>query len=65
MKVILIAKCSDQFVLNAGTKVYAGYVPDCVPRVNSDILRLEIDNDTGTILNWEKISDEDLQALQS
>lgn len=61
------AKCSDLFgmlVLDAtGKEVldYSGYVPDFFPGEHfGDYVQLEIDADTGTILNWKRPTKADL-----
>jgi hypothetical protein len=53
------AKCSDLFgasLLENGRVIgnYDGYVPDCVPGEYGDYVRMEIDIETGRILNWKK-----------
>ena len=64
MKTIRItAKCSDMFgasLVDAGKLVgeYDGYVPSWFPNPKSDhygdYVQLQIDVDTGKILNWKK-----------
>jgi hypothetical protein len=67
MKSISICvKCSDMFsaaLRNNGKVVgqYEGYVPDFFPGEHyGDYVRLEIDVDTGRILNWNKPTVSDL-----
>ena len=49
------AKCSDLFSANCNGKHYSGYVPDWMPGQHyGDYVTLEIDTDTGKILNWKK-----------
>lgn len=61
MKTINItAKCSDMFAANLkedGKIIgeYDGYVPDFMPGNHyGDYVELQIDIDTGKILNWKK-----------
>ena len=61
MRVIKItAKCSDCFSAilwenNKPVSNYDGYVPDWMPDDHwGDYVQLEIDIDTGKILNWHK-----------
>jgi len=61
MKIISIsAKCSDLFSasLSEDGKLigkYEGYVPDFFPEEHyGDYVELEIDVDTGQIVNWKK-----------
>ena len=42
-------------------KEHQGYVPDWFPAGGGDDVRMEIDNETGKILNWESIKDEVLE----
>jgi hypothetical protein len=66
MKLQISAKCSDMFsatLINDKGKVvgkYAGYVPgffpDPIVRHFGDYVQLEIDIETGKIMNWKKPS---------
>ena len=65
----MCAKCSDMFSANlvedSGIKTYDGYVPDFFPEQHwGDYIELEIDIDTGMILNWKKPSKKDLKIFQ-
>lgn len=61
------AKCSDLFsaTLFEGGKqkgCHDGYVPDFMPGQHwGDYVQMEIDVETGQILNWEKPTDEQLK----
>ena len=53
------AKCSDLFsaTLLENRKVignYDGYVPSCIPNDYGDYVHMEVDIETGRILNWKK-----------
>ena len=71
MKTIIInAKCSDMFgaaLTQDGKTVgeYDGYVPSWFPNPNSnhygDYVELEIDIETGKIVNWKKPTAENLK----
>lgn len=69
MKLQISAKCSDRFnaqiVDDKGDiKYYDGYVPDWFPGQNyGDYVMLDIDTETGQILNWKKPSKEDLEIF--
>lgn len=56
MKTIKIsAKCSDMFNAQYDGKSYSGYVPDWMPGEHyGDYVNLEIDLETGKILDWKK-----------
>jgi hypothetical protein len=61
MRVLKIcAKCNDMFgaILEIDGKVTAshdGYVPDFMPEQHyGDYIELDVDIDTGQILNWKK-----------
>ena len=63
MKLRINAKCSDMFRArltdNGGAwKDYDGYVPDWLPNIgeehHGDYVSLEIDIETGQIINWRK-----------
>lgn len=60
MKLSINAKCSDlcyTTIENNGTTIYEhdGYVPDFMPDEHyGDYIMLDIDPDTGQILNWNK-----------
>lgn len=54
-------KCSDMFSasfeIGDETMDYSGYVPDFMPDQHyGDYVMLDIDLDTGTILNWKRPS---------
>lgn len=55
----LTAHCKDTCVVmvrdNDGNEVldYVGYVPDYIPNFYNDDVELEIDPETGHILNWD------------
>lgn len=61
MKIFLSGKCSDMcsvlIVDEKGNtlKKYDGYVPVCIPNQWGDYIHLEIDAETGLILNWPSI----------
>lgn len=68
-KLSICAKCSDMFSasLNEDGKIkeYSGYVPDFFPDQHwGDYVMLEIDIDTGTILNWRKPSKNELAIFE-
>lgn len=52
------AKCSDMFTAQYDGKDYDGYVPEWFPHPNTshygDYVILEINPETGQILNWKK-----------
>lgn len=57
MKIKITAKCSDQCIIECSGKdvEHCGYVPDWFPgNHNGDYIILNIDTDTGQILNWNK-----------
>lgn len=63
----ITAKCSDMFgaTLSDG-RDYDGYVPDWFPNKQThhfgDYVQLDIDLETGQILNWKKPSKTELDA---
>lgn len=64
------AKCSDMFAANFYDKdkkcimEYDGYVPDWMPGNHwGDYIELEIDLDTGQILNWTAPSEADITNM--
>lgn len=69
------AKCSDLFsaVLQGTDKdgkpvmaEYDGYVPDFFPGQHyGDYVQLDIDLETGRILNWKKPTKKDLEIFKS
>jgi hypothetical protein len=72
MKVITIsAKCSDLFwsrlTVDGTIKgEYEGYVPDFFPDEHyGDYVILDIDADTGQILNWKKPTAKDLEIFKN
>lgn len=65
------AKCSDMFSATIhdkdGKKLfeYDGYVPDFFPDEHyGDYVILDIDLETGKILNWKKPTQEDIDELK-
>lgn len=72
MKTISInAKCSDLFYASLNDEAegrigeYDGYVPDFFPGEHyGDYIQLEIDIETGKILNWRKPSTKDLKIFK-
>lgn len=55
MIIKVCAKCSDLFSMSNDVCEYAGYVPDFFPGEHwGDYLMLDIDTDSGLILNWKK-----------
>jgi len=56
--ITISAKCSDLFWARHNGKEYDGYVPDWFPtpaeKHYGDYVSLDIDLDTGRILNWKK-----------
>ena len=68
----ICAKCSDMFSATLqnedGTQAgdYDGYVPDFMPGQHyGDYVQLDIDVETGHILNWKKPTQAELKALLS
>ena len=65
MKLILSAKCRDMCYVRIEDSEHNvlhehdGYVPDYIPNDFGDYVELEIDPETGVILNWvpEKIKE--------
>lgn len=60
MKIKMTAKCSDCFSATLHDDkgkmigdVYDGYVPDFIPGEYGDYVMLDIDVETGKILNWK------------
>ena len=68
MKLRISAKCSDMFNAelidsNGRVEEYSGYVPEFFPGAHyGDYITLEIDTDTGQILNWTKPSTAQLRT---
>lgn len=63
----ITAKCSDMFHaeidMEDGTLNHDGYVPEFMPGMHhGDYVELEIDIETGQIVNWVKPSDDDLRT---
>jgi hypothetical protein len=59
MKILKIsAKCSDLFWAGFGAKEFCGCVPTWLPNKNTnhygDYVQLDIDVETGKIVNWVK-----------
>lgn len=69
IKINISVKCSDMFsadlyVDDKFKGTYDGYVPKFFPGTHfGDYVELEIDAETGQILNWRKPSAEDLKKL--
>jgi hypothetical protein len=67
----LSAKCSDMFTArlftNTGKQVgsdYSGYVPKFFPEEHyGDYIMLNIDTDTGKIINWKPPTDKKLTEI--
>lgn len=67
MKLTISAKCDDRFSAqlfdqqgNLKGEDYSGYVPKWFPNLWGDYIELEIDTDTGKILNWTPPTKEEL-----
>ena len=64
------AKCSDLFSadLREGSELmgqYEGYVPDFFPGQHyGDYVQMQVDIDTGRILNWKKPTAADLKIFK-
>lgn len=66
-KIITIsAKCSDLFSARLDNgKEYDGYVPNFFPeRHYGDYVMLDIELDTGKIVNWKKPTEKDLEIFK-
>jgi len=69
MRLRISAKCSDLFsaTLRKNGKTvgtYNGYVPDFMPGEHyGDYVDLDIDADTGLIVNWKKPTDAQLKIF--
>ena len=65
----ICVKCSDRFaatLVEEGKKdvEYDGYVPKFMPEEHfGDYVELDIDIDTGMIINWKKPTKEELKQL--
>ena len=65
----VIAKCNDMcniVVLDTdGDRMleYSGYVPRNIGIGGGEYIRLQIDIETGQILNWKRPSDDELEKL--
>ena len=60
----ITAKCSGMFSASMDGKEYDGYVPDFMPGDHyGDYVMLEIDIETGHIVNWKKPSKADLDKV--
>jgi hypothetical protein len=61
------AKCNDLCLSELKAKngaivaEHEGYVPRFLPGNNGDYVRLEIDLETGAILNWKKLTPSDIE----
>ncbi len=70
MKIAFDAKCSDLFNAiitekNGTSFDYYGYPPYFLTHNSgSDCISLEIDLETGQILNWKKVLKEDIEELK-
>lgn len=64
----ICVKCSDMFsaelvVDGEVTKTHDGYVPKFMPEEHyGDYVELDIDIETGMIVNWQKPSDSELES---
>jgi hypothetical protein len=62
------AKCSDMFggtLLEDGRR-YDGYVPDFFPGQHcGDYVQLDIDIETGQIVNWKRPTEKDLEIFKN
>ena len=61
----ITAKCSDMFyaeIVNGDERIeYDGYVPKFMPGEHyGDYVQLDIDTDTGLIINWESPGDDEI-----
>ena len=70
MKISMCAKCSDLFsaslIDDNGKTIgeYEGYVPDFFPEKHyGDYVELDIDIETGKILNWNKPTKKQLDEV--
>lgn len=61
------AKCSDMFSASLDDgRVYDGYVPDFFPGKHyGDYVQLEIDLNSGRILNWKAPTQKDLEIFKA
>ena len=60
----ITAKCSDMFFARFGEKRYNGYVPDFMPGQHyGDYVQLDIDVNTGLIVNWKTPTEEQLKEV--
>lgn len=66
----ICVKCSDSFFAiltqpNTPDIEYEGYVPDFFPEEHyGDYVKLDIDIDTGLIINWKKPKEKELKQLK-
>ena len=62
----ICAKCSDRFSANLDDgRGYHGGVPDFFPGDHyGDYVQLDIDTETGEIVNWQKPTKEDLEIFK-
>lgn len=56
--VTVSAKCSDMFAMSMGDLDYDGYVPQG-SLGGGDYIEMQIDNETGQILDWKPLNEED------
>ena len=56
----ITAKCSDLCFITLGDCEHDGYVPQS-SLGGGDYVELAIDNETGQILNWKPLTEEDLK----
>ncbi len=55
------AKCSDMCFVSAGNLEHDGYVPRNLGIGGWDYIELDIDIETGRILGWPELTDEDIE----
>jgi len=60
----VMAKCSDMCSLKTDTNlVLTGYVPSNCGIGVGDYIYFDIDIETGKIINWPKLTDEDIDSI--
>ena len=56
---------SASLTIDGKVKMYEGYVPDFFPAEHyGDYIMMDIDADTGQILNWKKPTQKDLAIFE-